>query len=270
MAQPPLTQQIQRLERHVGEPLFDRTTRPVSLTAAGEALLPKAASVLRSFDEIPEYLHRAHAGRVGRLRVGCAPSTLFGSLPAVLRNYQVQHPDVQFSARAMDTTVIVELVENQELDVGFLRSTPATDTLHIETLHSEPLLATLPDDHQLAGRKGVRLAHLAEETFIMFPRQAAPENFDMFTSAANRAGFSPHIIVEAGGFSTQVGYVACGLGVAVVPESVARHLNMPGVLFSSLEDDVPPIETTIAWRAGWHSPVIESLCELARGTYGTP
>src|SRR5690242_2908151 len=121
MAQPPLTQQIQKLERALGYPVFERRPRQTRLTAAGEALYEEARRVLRDFDEALERARRAGRGESGRLILGTPPSVMLTRLPAAIRRYRERYPQVELTLRELSTSAIAEQFERGALDVGLLR-----------------------------------------------------------------------------------------------------------------------------------------------------
>lgn len=263
LAQPPLSQQIQRLERDLGVTLFDRGKRPIQLTNAGLLLLDQARDLLARADQTVHAMAGAGRGEVGQLTVGCVPSAFYDLVPEILRAYQDRYPRVRLIVSETDTTPLVRALLAGQLDVGFLRAAPNLPRLEVATLHREPVVAVLPSAHRLAGRPAIALAELAHDRFIMFPRQHAPENFDLLTSACQEAGFSPEIVLERGAHHTQIGYVACGLGVALVPRSL-RAVRLPGVTYKRLTAPAPSMRTAIAWSTTRDARPRDQLVALAR------
>jgi DNA-binding transcriptional LysR family regulator len=121
MAQPPLTQQIQKLERELGYPVARRLPQKVVLTDAGRVLLDGAPRLLREVNELVEHARRAGRGETGRLTVGAPPSVMLAGLPAAIRRYRDARPDVRFTVRELATTVILDGLANGTIDVGLLR-----------------------------------------------------------------------------------------------------------------------------------------------------
>jgi LysR family transcriptional regulator, benzoate and cis,cis-muconate-responsive activator of ben and cat genes len=269
LAQPPLSQQIQRLERELGVTLFDRSKRPVQLTSAGLLLLEQARELLARAEQTVHTMAGASRGEIGQLTVGCVPSAFYDIAPAVLRAYHERYPRVRLIVHERDTTPLVAELQAGQLDVGFLRATPRAAGLEVTPVYHEPVVAVLPVTHRLAGERAIALADLADDQFIMFPRQYAPENFDLLTSACLAAGFSPHMVLERGAHHTQVGYVACGVGVALVPWSM-RVLRLPGVVYKRLTPPAPSMSTAIAWSAARDSGPRDQLMAVARELTGHP
>jgi DNA-binding transcriptional LysR family regulator len=249
ITQPALSQQIQRLEQDIGAPLLDRTVRPFELTPAGQRIYLEAQSILESFRELSEVSDDVRAGRIGRLRVGIAPSLLFGPIPSWIREFTEIYPGVDFQLDRMDTSVLKSYLSQRRLDVLFL-FTPSSLPEALDTeLYREPHLVALPARHPLAGRRSLKLKELAGERFIMFPRHTATENHDTLIGACVRAGFSPMAKIVLGTYLEHVGIVAAGLGVAVVPATISRF-SIPDVVYIPLSTREMELGVHMCWLAG--------------------
>src|SRR5882757_1994142 len=168
LAQPPLSQQIRKLEEILGYPLFVRTSRAVRLTAAGEVFLERARRTLRSVQEDIEEARSIGRGDEGSLRVGFIGSGMLTPLPEMLGRYRQLYPRVQLQLSETYTANIAASLNRGMLDAGFLRDGGPIDGLHVETLFSEPFVAVLPQKHRLAGRSMISPADLREEPFVFF------------------------------------------------------------------------------------------------------
>jgi DNA-binding transcriptional LysR family regulator len=239
MAQPPLTQQIQKLERELGYPVVRRLPRKTVLTDAGRALLEGAPRVLREVDDLVEQARRAGRGETGRLTVGAPPSVMLAGLPAAIRRYREARPDVRFTVRELATTVIAEGLSNGTIDVGLLREVRSVAGFDAEILLREPLMAVLPAGHRLVRRARLALRDLAGEPFVLFPRRLGVDFHDRLISLCTEAGFVPDVVQEAAHWQSVVTFVETGLGVSIAPACVER-VKLPGVVFRRL-----PRATTI-------------------------
>lgn len=264
MAQPPLSQQIRRLEGVVGARLFDRSRRHVALTPAGRAFLPHARRALQEAQLGADDARRAARGEIGRLAVGFVGSAMAGPLPAVVRAFRSRHPDVALTLRQMTTAAQVGALREGTLDVGCLRPPVVGDDLAVEVIATEPLLAAVPAGHPLAGPEALDLGELAEEAFIMSPREAGPGFFEGVTAACRAAGFQPRISQQSTEMTTILGLVASGMGVALVPSAMAR-IQMAGVALVPVRAPTPLPEAVLAlaWRAGDTSPALGRFVEMA-------
>ena len=170
MAQPPLTQQIQKLEGALGYRVFVRHSRKTTLTEAGSVLLDEARRILREVDQAIEHTQRAGRGETGQLIVGTPPSVMLTRLPVVIRRYRERFPGVHFVLREMSTSAIAAGLATGALDVGFLREVDSLESLPIDVILREPVVAVLQAGHSLAKACRLKLRQLAGEPFVLFPR----------------------------------------------------------------------------------------------------
>src|SRR6478736_2290151 len=153
MAQPPLSQQIRRLEAEVGADLFVRTTRRVDLTAAGAAYAERARTILASVDDAAAEVRRIAAGSVGRLAIGCVGSVTYSLLPQLSGRLAEELPGVDFSFRGeMLASEQVEALRVGTIDVALLRPPVADPSLAVTSLRHDRLVLAVPAGHRLAGR----------------------------------------------------------------------------------------------------------------------
>jgi DNA-binding transcriptional LysR family regulator len=258
MAQPPLTQQIQKLERELGTPVLIRGSRKTMLTEAGAVLLEEARRVLREVDQAIDRTRRAAHGETGRLILGTPPSVMLTGLPAVIRKYCERFPEVSFTLREMSTSAIAANLDNGSLDAGLLREVPAG----AELLFREPLVAVLPASHRLARRPRIHLKHLAAEPFILFPRRVGEAFYDRLTSFCAAAGFSPRVVQEATQWQSVVTFVETGLGVSIAPACVQKF-RWSGVVYRPLAG----LFTSVYVRSK-HSPAAAAFLKLLRAGLG--
>ena len=267
LAQPPLSQQIRRLEADVGFPLLERGRagpRRVTLTPAGAALLDAARRALAVAADGVEGARRAGRGERGTITVGYAASVMLTPVAGIVSAYRERYPDVRVRLREMPTAEQVAALRAGELDAGFLREPAAADDLAREPVLREPFAIALPARHPLAARRRLPLGALAGEPFVLFPRAAAPAFHDQVVALCAAAGFTPRVVQESIEWQTVVGLVATGLGVSVVPDGV-RALRAYGVAYRPLPRAAPRTTVYLAWRAGDPSPTVAGLVALARG-----
>lgn len=247
IAQPPLSQQIQKLEREMGVRLFVRTKRRVELTHPGQVFLAEARRTLAQAEHAVEAARRAERGEVGRLAVGFVGSSTYTVLPPVLRAFRRQHPGVELTLRELTTAQQLEAVRRGEIDVGFVR-TPAPDgQLAQRVLIEEEFVVALPRSHPSARRRRVALRDLRGDAFILYPRALAAGLYDRVVSACQQSGFSPRVIQETTQVPVMVSLVASGLGVAVVPACV-QALRWNNVVYRLLCEPKPRTNIALVWR----------------------
>lgn len=250
ISQPPLSRSIQELEQRLGARLLARSRHRVELTAEGAHFLAEARRLVAQLESAVADVQRMAGGEKGRLRLGFIPLADYGVLPQLLKAYKAAYPDVTLALREMlSPEQFVGLVLG-DLDFGLLVPPVNSSDLEHIVLQRERFVAALPSFHPLArvrGRLAVR--RLAREPFVMVPRELAPRLHDIITAITVRAGFSPQIAQEAIQMQTVVSLVSSGLGVALVPSSVAR-LGRQGVIYREIADTHPRLDLWLAWRHG--------------------
>ena len=241
MAQPPLSQQIIRLEQELGVRLFHRTSRQVELTDEGRLLLDAVQVVLGDIDHVEDLAHSLRDGTAGRLRIGFVASVLNWGLAAHLRRYRQHNPGVEITVTQMPVIDQVRALSDNTIDVGFLLSRVDYDHLVVHELSVEPVVVALPEDHRQAGCSEVALADLADETFVAW-QAPYDEHFDDFISeACARAGFVPNLQFHGPQVHTVLHMVAAGFGVGMIPRRDAV-LRAPGTVVRPL---APPGATVV-------------------------
>ncbi len=263
MAQPPLSQQVARLEALVGHPLLERRPR-VALTEAGRSLLAAAHRTLRQVEEGMEAARRAGRGEAGTLTVGFAASTMLTRVPGIFRAYRDRYPRVELRLRELSTATQMDALRAGLIDVGFLREPPPDDALVCEPVVREPFVAALPPGHPLAAGETLAVGALAREPFVLFPRGVAPTLYDQVIGLCHRAGFEPRQVQEAQEWLTIVGLVDAGLGVSLVPASFER-LRWGGVAYRPLSPDEGRTTIAMCRRREAVAPTLQAFVSLAAG-----
>jgi len=267
MTQPPLSQAIAALEEQLQAPLFRRNRRTVELTPAGAALLPEARRILAEASALPELVRRAAGGETGRLSLAFVTSADYSVLPPFLRRYSERYPGVRLALQEATTDVQIEELLRGRFDAGFLippLPDKARASLDYLKVLDEPLILCAPAGLALPGDGGpVRLQDLPPLPLITIPRAITPALHDAILACFRAAGLAPTIGQQAIQMQTIVGLVSAGMGLALVPQSVA-NLMRPGVEYRALADPTPLVETGIAWRRDNPSPVLQGFLELLR------
>ncbi|HLX79395.1 MAG TPA: LysR family transcriptional regulator [Burkholderiales bacterium] len=249
ISQPPLSRSIQDLEQRLGATLLERTRRRVELTPAGTRFLEEAKRLLLQLERAVLDAGSMAAGDSGRLRLGFVSLADYGVLPGLLKAYKAAKPGISLALREMLSPEQAVALTAGELDFGLLLPPVAGDLEHV-TVQRERFLAALPSEHRLARKRGrLAMRELAQESFVMVPRAIAPGLYDIVAGLAARAGFSPRVAQEAIQMQTVVSLVSSGLGIAIVPASVA-NLGRRGVAYRELADSHPRLDLWLAWRRG--------------------
>jgi DNA-binding transcriptional LysR family regulator len=267
MAQPPLSAAIRQLERDVGVDLFVRTTREVRLTDAGRAFLAGARRTLEDADRAAEDARRAEAGELGRLRIAFSWSTRFETLPALGRAFRASHPDVELLAQEMWNARMPPAFRNGSIDISLSVCPEIAAELELAPIRKERLVALLPAAHLLAREEAIPLSALADEDFIVFPREIAPRLHDAFMAIYRRAGFEPRVRNESFHTGWDLGVLAEIPAVGVAPQTVAGGLP-DGIVGVALSEPTDALETCLVWRADDTSPAVAAFIAAARSAFG--
>ncbi|GGV10298.1 LysR family transcriptional regulator [Streptomyces spectabilis] len=225
VVQSALSHQVARLEKELGARLFERTSRRVRLTAAGEAFLPAARQALDAAERARAEVAAATGEVRGTLTVGAIPTVTAVDLPAVLRDYRRRYPQVRISLRAGSSDQLVERVREGRLDAAFIGVPPGfrTQGVHDRELAHGRHVAVVAPDHPLAAHREVDLRLLADEVFVDFAEgSAARAQSDQAFAAA---GLRREVAFEVSGVELMSRMVRQGLGVALLPASFAAELH---------------------------------------------
>ena len=264
IAQPPLSQQIRRFEAELGEPLLYRTTRSVELAPAGEVLLERAREILAAVDSAIDDARRAARGEYGRLAIGFTGSSTYAMLPALAVAMREELPGVALDLQGeLLTPAQVARLLDGRLDLGLLRPPVHERDLCTEVLHSEPLVAVLPESHPLAKADAIALERLEGERFVTYPSHFRSVVHDAVEDACAAHGFEPVAAHEVAETATLVSFVAAGLGVSLVPASVA-NMTVQGAIYRPLADDATRVELAAAWRRDDDRPVLARALDVIR------
>jgi DNA-binding transcriptional LysR family regulator len=265
MAQPPLSQQIRKLEHEIGALLFRRLTRGVELTDAGRVLYEDAKRIVDQVELAKIRAQSAARGQTGHIRVGFASSVVFHPVIAeIVRAYRETHPDVRLSPSESNVAALIEDLLAERIDLAIIRQTAQeSERVKIEPLFDEDMVIVLPPQHRLAGETSISLQSLAQETLIMFPRSIAPVLYDEVMSACQRAGFSPQLGQESTQVASAVSMVAAGFGVSIVPHSI-RQVAATGVTYHAIDGPGPRAQIVIAYRSTEFSKVVRDFLGVAQ------
>jgi DNA-binding transcriptional LysR family regulator len=261
IAQPPLSKQLQDLERELGYPLVDRSRRPIALTAAGQTLFDHTRNLLAAVEVAVRETRRAGAGHSGKLAIGYLSSLAYSGLTQLLRAFRERSPDVAIEVRELPPADQIEALKRGDLDVGFVRAPLLEPELASENVRTEKLVLALPADHRLAIRDRIALSAVAREPFVFFPRDRGPGFFDLLIGFCRDSGFTPQIVQEAPQIDV-LALVAAGFGLSILPESVREQRRADIVLRPLIGS--PSTELRLVWRSGDATPAVARFIETVR------
>ncbi|MCI2416453.1 LysR family transcriptional regulator [Saccharopolyspora sp. K220] len=270
MAQPPLSQQIRQLEKELGIRLFERNTRSVRLTSAGESFLEPARTVLDDVDAAVRAAKAAGRGEYGRVTVGFAGASSHESLPLLTRAVRAAHPGLELVMRGQTyANVALAKVADGSLDLGFVRLPVNQPDVRTRVIEVEELICALSTDHPLAGRECIPIEELAEESFVSFPSNAGSTVRDALVKACVSAGFSPRVVQEAPDSYTILALVAAGVGVTLTLTS-CQHIQQTGLVYRPLAGPPTRLHAALAWRTDNTSAALRTVLAIAEEALPTP
>jgi len=263
ISQPPLSQQIQSLEHEAGVRLFERSRRHVALTKEGEIFLSEAYGLIRQYERVCKVLKRARTGEVGQLHLAAIGSAFYDVLPPILRRFQRDHSDIGITLRECRTSEAESLLLAGDVDFAFVRLDLVSPPLEMRPLQRETVMVALPKGHRLAKSKSLSLKAIGKEPFVTFARSVSPKFYDSVLAAFSNAGISPNVVHECNSLHSKLGFVACGLGVALVPKTV-QAVAMKDVVFRDLSEKIPLVGISVVWNTKKISALGERLLAVVK------
>lgn len=271
IAQPPLSRLIKSIEKSLGTALFERSTRQVSLTPAGAALVEPAKELVAASENARMAVAKSVTGETGRVRLGFAGASINRTVGELARHVRSHRPGIhlelhgsQFSHLAMQKVLDGTL----DLAIGRWDFIPAE--LRSSVLGYEELMVVLPADHPLAGEQRVSMAQLAEESWVILPTGPGAALQNRLTSMAMAAGFMPRIAQVAPDSWTLLVLVAAQIGCALSLDTVRDNVSSDGVVFLPLAEEQRPLEVQILWRGADPNPALRAVVHMAQSLYGGP
>jgi DNA-binding transcriptional LysR family regulator len=268
ISQPPLSQQIMKLESELGVRLFARTTRSFELTVAGKALMAEASDLLGRMRMTIETIRQIDRGEVGRLRVGIVGSAMWGPIPSLLERFQSEFPKVTWTIHELGPDEQFEALRSKQIDVGFWREPRLEEDelkaahLHQELCFRESVCVAVHKHHALAQRDAIDLIDIANEPMLTLHLSQSAEPRYLVQCCVN-AGFQPTIFQEAAEPQTLLAMVGAGLGVALMPETTSR-IGWPGVVFVPIRANAPSANLYIAYTSQDDAPVVRAFLKILK------
>ncbi len=246
IAQPPLSRQIQNLESELGIQLFERGSRPLQTTPAGQFFYQHAVKLLSNAEEVKSMTKRI--GLVERsITMGFVGSLLFGLLPRIIYLYRQQHPHLNIQLVEMSTRDQIQALKEGRIDVGFGRLRISDPAVHRILLREERLMVAAHSSHPIAQHiEGIYLADIVDEDLFCYPNTAKPNFSTQITTLFSEHGLEPRSIKEVREIQLALGLVAAGEGICIIPES-ANTIRFPHLNYVPLLDEAAksPIFLTI-------------------------
>ncbi|AZD02826.1 LysR family transcriptional regulator [Pseudomonas chlororaphis] len=265
MSQPPLTEQIQVLEQALKVKLFDRSRRGAKLTPVGQAILPAVRKFAEQLERLELAVHEAVAGQSGVLTIGAITTAMLDVLPALIEKLKARYPQLTVSVREIDSVEAIPALEAGDIDLAFARVEGELGSrVRSIALTEDRLAVALPSDHPLAARSRISLASLAGEPLVLSSRKVSPMYFDNLIATCRASGFSPRVLHEVRSVASQIAFVSCGQGIALVPASL-KKVAPSNVVLRPLSQRLNVVTTALAWNPTRTNPLVEELVAQFQG-----
>lgn len=263
MTQSALSRSVAQLERSLGSRLVERTTRWVSLTAAGEALLPHAQEIVTLVDRSADIVEEAARGRTGRVRLGFASPSTNHVVGPMARQIRDKLPGLRLElVSSMLSHIGLDRVLSGDLDVALGRWDVLPADVVSTVITQEQLLLALPAGHRFAARAAVSIKELERDSWVVLPSGPAAALPQRLHALAAQAGFIPKITQIAPDSATSLVLVAAGYGVALTQSTVREHIHTEGVEFRQIAEQPAPLKVSLIWRRGHGNPALDEVINV--------
>jgi len=262
MAQPPLSRTIQQLERDLGSRLFDRNTRSVRLTAAGQALITPARAVMDSMRRAESSVRAADEGDVGLVRISFAGVSTYPLVARLARSVRSARPGIQLelSSQNFAQPVMKKLLRG-DTDVALGRWDATSPDVSSRVVLRDSLVVAMADTHSLAGARSVSIDRLSQEPFISLPPYEGSVLPDRLRRLARASGFVADVVQIAPDTQAALALVGAEVGLHLTLSSVATNVSDPHVAFVPLEEASPDVDMCAAWRTSDDSPALKAVLD---------
>jgi len=262
MTQPPLSRQIQLLERQIGVQLLERSSRRVQLTRAGRSFLPEARAILRLIESASLAVRRTACGEAGSVTMGFTAASGYRFLPGLIVMCRERMPDIDLTLKEMVTMEQIEALDSGRLDIALLRPHAANTDFESRCVVREALVAALPHTHPLARGRLPRLKDFDRAPFLTYSPVEARYFHDLVAGTFSRVGVHPYYTQHVSQVHSILALVKAGLGAALVPEA-AMHLRFEGVVFRPVREirAQRPVELLMAWKRDNDNPALPNVID---------
>lgn len=271
VAQPPLSRTIKQLERELGAQLFERSTRSVRLTSAGQALLDPARTVLDDLRAARRAVRAAGRGETGTVRVGFAgPSShlLVGSLGRRVREL---HPGIELRLQSTKYGPgALRAVIDGDLDLAIVRLESEPPGISSRVVAKEHFVLVTPDRHRLASQAVTTMHECRDEPFVALPGDPGSWVRDNFIRTAHEAGYVPNIVQIAPDSWTAMALVAAGVGITFSLDSAVANVVQTGIAVVALHEGREPTYSRLVWREGDTNPALREVLDASEEVLPTP
>jgi DNA-binding transcriptional LysR family regulator len=265
VSQSAISEQIADLESELEVALVDRQQRQIRLTVPGEKFLEDARAVIALANRAVENVRKSQQGEIGTLAIGFFVGGTGTLVPRIIKEFRRRYEEIHLTLVESAPALQHRALLAGTIDIAFTRPVLAAQSalLRSERIQTEPLYAVVPVTHRLANKRSIRIAELADETFVLNDRQHSPVVFDKVITLCAQAEITPRIGATATVGSGVITLVEAGEGIAILPEG-SRSLGTEALVFIPLTDSGASVDLVIAWSVQHSNPVVQSFVELIR------
>ncbi|MFF2094030.1 LysR family transcriptional regulator [Paenibacillus sp. NPDC058174] len=246
IAQPTISKSIRNLENELHFELFNRDSKTVKLTDAGEVVYRYAQPILQLFDSLTAEVNDLSFLQKGTISIGLPPMAGSRFFPSVLKRFQARYPGISVQMVEYGAVRIEDSVSSGALDVGVVLTPVDKEQFESIPLVREKLNVIMPTSHPFSGRQSIALSELSTERFILFSNEFTLH--DRVIDHCRDAGFTPHIVYESSQWDFITEMVASDLGIAMLPETICRTLDATQISSVPLTEPVIPWELVMVWK----------------------
>lgn len=263
VAQPALSRTIKTLENDLGVTLLERSNRRVELTDAGRTFLVGCRECIGLSNKIIEDAQRIQQGNIGTLRIGYTDNAMNGRLPSLLKTFKDQTPDIALVLTHSVTSDQLSQLDEGAIDIGFATGKMMKAGFESLGIQSERFVCVVYEGHRFAMRSHVTLSDLAQEPMIQGTKEHWLHYYAYLAPLFQKAGFEPKIAQEGLTTSDIQRLVACGIGIAILTETVVESLP-PGVVVVPIEGIHESLDTIAVWKSQRNSVAIEHFISFLK------
>lgn len=259
LTQQALSRQVKELEDELGVALFERTTRRVTLTPAGEAFRDAVAPLLGGLEDAAAVARRTDRAVAGRLRVGFCPGAALELTAPILAEFRTGFPDVEVDLREFPANDPSAGLGTGITDVAFIRLPQGTPEIETEALFTDPCIVAVAASHPLAKREALSIADIETEPLTL--SDTTDQAYRDFWSLAAARTAPPPRFHPVSSVTEEIALVATGIAASVTSSAAATYTPMPGVRYLPLEG-WPGSTVALGWHAGERSRIVARFVDV--------
>ena len=261
ISQPGLSRQIKQMENDLGLKLFQRHNRKVELTATGNYLKKGFNNVLREIDDVLTHAQLVEKGFQGQLKLGYIGSAMQTVIPDFLLKTRQEFPNVRFDLKEMDNLKQINAINNQEIDLGFVRMDRVPRDFEMRPMFEDTFSLVLPNDHPLDQNNFKDISQLKDDSFILFDASYSTSYYEKVMQIFDQAGFVPIISHKTVQANTIYRLIEKNFGVAIVPTSLKNGYALD-IKFIELKSIPHRTTLQVIWSKKNTNPILKNALTI--------